>query len=137
VADYADADIMEILVHKEDRIALFRRVCGLSAGAVARVASTGTPVCFRDLGRASGPSGGMGPERRSGCEDTNLRSADNPAIPDQVRTGHRDWRLRAKIWRDLEVCRRMLNPRSPFCLALLFSSLHLQASGNFGSASRF
>src|SRR5580658_146248 len=40
--------------------AIFSAVCGLSAGAAARVAPTGTPNCSRDLGSASGPAGGIG-----------------------------------------------------------------------------
>src|ERR1700739_2439670 len=40
--------------------AIFSGVCKLSGGTVACVASTGTPNCFRDLGSASGPAGGIG-----------------------------------------------------------------------------
>ena len=39
---------------------VFSGVCRLSAGTAARVASNGTPTCFSDLGRASGPSAGIG-----------------------------------------------------------------------------
>jgi len=51
--------------------AIFSGFWGLSAGAAARVASTGTPICCRDLGRASGPSGGIGPGPFSVCDDAS------------------------------------------------------------------
>src|SRR5215467_3611508 len=40
--------------------AIVSGVCGLSAGTAARVASTGTPTCFRDFGLASRPAAGIG-----------------------------------------------------------------------------
>src|SRR5215813_13838226 len=40
--------------------AIFSGLCGFSAGTAARVTSTGTPTCFRDLGLASAPAVGIG-----------------------------------------------------------------------------
>src|SRR6266851_396940 len=49
--------------------ATFSRVCGLSAGTAARVASTGTPTCLRDLGSANGPAAGIGGGFAGVCAD--------------------------------------------------------------------
>src|SRR6266851_4926589 len=45
--------------------AIFSGVCGLSAGTAARVVSSGTPTCLRDLGSASGPAAGTEDGRAS------------------------------------------------------------------------
>src|SRR5216684_6290410 len=49
--------------------AIFSDVCGLSAGTAARVASTGTPTCLRDLGSANGPAAGIGDGLAGVCGD--------------------------------------------------------------------
>jgi hypothetical protein len=51
--------------------AIFSGVCGLSTGTAARVASTGTPTCLRDLGSASGPAAGIGDGLAGVCGDAS------------------------------------------------------------------
>src|SRR5439155_26142833 len=51
--------------------AIFSGVCGLSGGVTARVGSTGSPTCCRDLGLARGPALGSGGAFPGAC----------PAVP--------------------------------------------------------